>query len=154
MKTRSILITITITLLMMKPLCAQELRNLELIYGDWQLSTKESTDSILVFHSKKYNTTDKYALRDIISFKENKEGIISIIEHHDSEFCAVPYSSQVLGIEKWLIVKPINRIERMFYDEKEQLMYSCSYQINHLKKNYLELNLVSEYFNEDWDEQN
>ena len=113
---------------------AQKAQNLALIYDDWELSIKMSTDSILIFHSKN---------------SENKDGVISIIEHYDSPFCPTPPNSQGFGTEKWTIIKPLKRIERMFFDEKDELIYSCLYQISHLEKNYLELNLISEYFDED-----
>ncbi|GMN10106.1 hypothetical protein MTsPCn9_14790 [Croceitalea sp. MTPC9] len=128
---------------------AQESKKVELIYGDWELSTKKSTDSLLIFHSKESNHFDKRFSEHIFSFKESNKGVLSEIKYSDVIYC-YPSSNFSHGSEKWTIVKPLNRLERIFYDEEDELLYSCTYEISRLNKNVLELKLISEFFNENW----
>jgi len=124
---------------------AQDETNYKHLYNDWVISTSIVDETNLEL--RPYNIWSKKSKQDqIVSFQKAEQNILFKKTYRNSGPC-VTFLGEVLGFEKWMFTLSSGRLQHLFLDENQELLYSSTYEIVELGQNILKLKRVSEHFN-------
>lgn len=134
---------------------AQEKINLELLFNNWAISSKESTENLLILRNPSQpNNLFADDLNTIYIFKIGLDSVVctSDIKNHSGWICGSQSTSSKSSIPKkeiWSLEYENNQLTRGYYfGNDESPVYAGIYKIMSLNDNYLKLQLIDEVFNE------